>query len=480
MGAAVHSTIAWQPQAGPQKALVDCPVYEVFYGGARGGGKTDGVLGKYALKALRFGKGFNALFCRRELPMLDDAIARAQEIYPKIGADWNEQKKQWIFPGGGRLRFRPLERIQDADKYQGQNVSDVCVEEAGQYPDPAPIFRMNAVLRSARGVPTQLILTGNPGGAGQFWLRERYVDPAPRGFKLLEESFKFWGKEYKRKRVYIPSSLRDNPLLLMNDPMYIANLHMVGSEALVNAWLNGDWNSIEGAFFDCWSDQMIIRPFSIPEHWVRFRSFDWGYAKPFSCGWWAVAGEDAQCSTGTIPKGSIVRYREWYGKTGVNTGLRLDAEEVGKGIADRTLEKIDYSVADPAIFSQDGGPSIFERMLPFVTFQRADNSRVGAKGFLGGWDQMRSRMRGDERPHIYCFDTCTDSIRTIPLLQHDPVRAEDLDTSSEDHAADEWRYACMSRPFVREAERTRGGITTRMPTFNELMKELERSRIDSE
>src|SRR5574341_1519172 len=87
----------WAPQPGPQKALIDCPLPEVLYGGARGGGKTDGVLGKYALKAKRYGRWFNAVFFRRELPMLDDAIERSAEIYGAIGAKWSEQKKTWRF-----------------------------------------------------------------------------------------------------------------------------------------------------------------------------------------------------------------------------------------------------------------------------------------------------------------------------------------------------------------------------------------------
>ena|SRR6266403_1686132 len=53
------------------------------------------------------------------------------------------------------------------------------------------------------------------------------------------------------------------------------------------------------------------------------------------------------------------------------------------------------------------------------------------------------------RPMIYFFSTCVDSIRTIPVLQHDPHRAEDLDTKAEDHAADDVRYACMSRPWIK-------------------------------
>jgi hypothetical protein len=48
-----------------------------------------------------------------------------------------------------------------------------------------------------------------------------------------------------------------------------------------------------------------------------------------------------------------------------------------------------------------------------------------------------------------CFSTCLDSIRTIPAMQHDQARPEDMDSNLEDHAADEWRYACMSRPWIK-------------------------------
>lgn len=452
--------VIWRPQAGPQKALIDCPVPEILYGGARGGGKTDGVLGKYAIKASRYGRGFNAIFFRRELPMLDDAIERSREIYGALGSTWQDQKKTWTFPGGGRLRFRPLERSGDADKYQGQNVSDACVEEVGQYPDPGPVDRLNGILRSAQGVPTQLILTGNPGGAGQQWIKIRYIDPYPKGFKIHQRALPN-GKTHRF--VYIPSRLENNRLLMESDPDYINRLYLVGSSKLVDAWLKGDWSAIEGAFFDCWSDQHVIRPFVIPSHWMRFRSGDWGSAKPFSFGWWAVASEDTLTPDGWIPRGAMVRYREWYGvkkdslnQVVPNTGLKLFAEKVGEGIKEREgKEDISYGVLDPSAFSEDGGPSIAHRIG--VPFRRADNKRVAQKGALGGWDQLRSRLDGEDfgepmgkRPMIYCFSTCADSIRTIPSLQHDQTKAEDLDTEMEDHAADEWRYACMSRPYIKE------------------------------
>lgn len=435
----------WRPQAGPQKALIDCPLPEIFYGGARGGGKTDGVLGKYALKAKRYGSHFNAVFFRRELPMLDDAIERSAEIYGPLGAKWSDQKKTWRFPWGGRLRFRPLERVEDAEKYQGQNLTDACVEEAGQYPDSRPIDRVNGVLRSAHGVPTQLLLTGNPGGPGQTWIKGRYIDPAPLGMKVLERTLPN-GKVHRY--VFIPSRVENNRILLQSDPDYINRLYLVGSKELVNAWLKGDWDAIEGAFFSEFSTALhVVPPIRLPAHWTRFKAMDWGSAKPFSVGWYAVSdGELSQ-----FPRGALIKYREWYGmKEGQpNVGLKLTAEEVGKGIREREepTEKCTVGVLDPSAFKEDGGPSIASRMG--VLFRPADNKRVAQSGAMGGWDQLRARLKGEEgRPMLYLFSTCVHTIRTLPALQHDTTRPEDVDTDGEDHAADETRYACMSRPWV--------------------------------
>lgn len=402
------------------------------------------MLGKYALKAKRYGKHFNGVFFRRELPMLDDAIERSAEIYGPLGAQWQDQKKTWRFPWGGRLRFRPLERVADAEKYQGQNLTDACVEEAGQYPDPAPIDRINGVLRSAHRVPTQLLLTGNPGGPGQAWIKGRYIDPAPMGMRVLTRKLPN-GKEHRF--VFIPSRVEHNKILLHSDPDYINRLYLVGSTELVNAWLEGDWSAIEGAYFPEFSQaRHVVAPMVLPAHWTRFRAMDWGSAKPFSVGWYAV-------SDGTLaqfPRGALIKYREWYGmKDGhPNVGLKLTAEEVGEGIRKREGgERVSIGVLDPAAFAEDGGPSIASRMG--VYFNRADNKRVGHNGAMGGWDQLRARLKGDgEKPMLFFFSTCTHTIRTLPMLQHDPMRAEDVDTDAEDHAADETRYACMSRPWV--------------------------------
>lgn len=450
----MSTKVIWAPQPGPQHALVDCPLPIIFFGGARGGGKTDGMLGKWAVKEQQYGEHFNAIMFRRTTVSSEDAIERSKQIYTPLGGKFNESKKIWRMPHGGRVSFQYLDRVSDADEWQGRNVTDVWIEEAGQYATPAPIDKLFGVMRSAGGVPVQMVLTANPGGPGQTWLRDRFkLHPFPRKPVVLGVSI----NEGEIQAAVIPSRITDNQVLLSGDPQYLERLKMVGSAELVRAWLEGDWSAIEGAFFAEWDEKKhVISPFIVPRGWLRFRSMDWGFAAPFSVGWWAVASDDYQHEQGVIPRGAMVRYREWYGASGPQKGLRLTAEQVAMGILlkEQEGESVSYTVADPAMWAQDSGPSIAERMMVpglLKNMRKADNSRVGREGHMGGWDQMRARLVGESgRPMIYCFDGCADSVRTIPTLQHDPDKLEDLDTDAEDHAADEWRYASMSRPYARD------------------------------
>lgn len=452
---ASDAQIIWQAQPGPQEALVACPIFEVFYGGARGGGKTDGSLGDWLGHSGTYGEAATGVFFRRTFKQLSEVIARSQQLFPKIGAKWRGDDGVWTMPGGARLLFRYLERDSDAQEYQGHNYTRVYVEEVTNFPSPTPIDKLKATLRSARGVPTGMRLTGNPGGPGHAWVKKRYIDPAPEGYKVIKEEFTnpFTGEKIFLERVFIPSKLKDNKLLMENDPLYVAKLQQTGSAQLVEAWLLGNWNIIDGAFFaefdpskhilaDSWLDR-------IPRYSMTFRAFDWGYAKPFSCGWYTVSD-----GTWGLPRGALVKFFEWYGSDGKpNVGLRLDAGLVGQGIKEHETTiferyglKPTYGVADPSIFTRDGGPSIAEEMLKAgIVWQRADNKRIA------GWQQMRRRLVGvGGKPMLYFLESCQDSIRTIPLLQHDEKNVEDLDTDGEDHSGDETRYACMGRPWTRD------------------------------
>lgn len=410
------------------------------------------MLGEFIRHAADHGEGAIGLMVRRVREHLLETIERAKTIYVPLGWVWHEQQKMFRAPNGARLRFAYLERDADADGYQGHSYTRVYIEEIGTFPSPVPIFKLMATLRSGAGVPCGFRATGNPGGPGHLWVKARYIDPAPAGMSVIKTPFTNpWnGKTFVRERIYIPSRLTDNKYL---GDEYVANLQMAGSEQLVRAWLQGDWDIIDGAFFDGWQHHKHVhRPFAIPADWLKFRSFDWGYASPFSCGWWAVAADDYWNGDSLIPKGAMVRYREWYGASAPNVGLRLTAEQVADGIKEREAgETITYGVIDPAAYQHTSGPSVAEKMFERgVSFRRADNTRVSPdKGKLGGWDAVRSRLNGDgENPMLFVFNTCRDFIRTFPVLQHDRDRAEDLDTMQEDHAADDCRYACLSRPWI--------------------------------
>lgn len=466
--------IIWDAQP-KQAAFIACPCDDVAFGGARGGGKSDGVIGDWASHEDIYHEHAIGLALRRERTQLIELIERAKQILLPIGHKWHEQDKYFRGPGGGRLRFAYLENDSDADAYQGHGYTRLYCEEIGTFPAESPIQKLQATLRSGAGVPCQMKSTCNPGGPGHQWVKARYrLDTNPGGMEIYRFEYinPFTKKKIEKTRVFIPSKVVDNKYL---GDDYVANLFQVGSENLVKAWLTGDWSVIEGAFFPEWStDKHVIRPFEIPASWTRFRSGDWGSAKPFSIGWWAVAGDDwrwvdrsgQQDIPRIIPRGALVRYREWYGASAPNTGLKLTAEAVADGIIEREIHEskgtdgepaVQYGVLDPAAFASDGGPSIAERMSTRkVFFRRADNARVSARGAMGGWDQLRARLVGaGDQPMIYFFSTCKDTIRTLPALQHDLTKAEDVDTESEDHAPDEIRYACMSRPYIREIQAPR-------------------------
>lgn len=433
--------IIWSPQPGPQEMLVNCPITLIGYGGARGGGKTDGVLGKFAIKQEQLGQDFNAIFFRKELPQADDLIERAKQIYLPLRAHWQDQKKQFTFPGGGRLRFRPLGDDSDAEKYQGQNLSDCAVEEAGNYADPAPIFKLFGALRG-KGYP-QIILTFNPGGVGHGWLKEMFIRPAPKGRKILTRVLPN-GSSFDY--IYIPSRVADNQILLAQDPGYIDRLHMVGSPELVRAWLEGDFEIHEGSYFPEFSSRHVIAPFNIPKHWPRYLGYDWGYRSPFAAVWGALSsGRDDHGNEVPYTKGALVIYRELWGKG-------IDNKEQAEQIASAGKGESVIAVADPSIFNTQGGPTIADQFHSvFVKhghpqFKRGDNDRIS------GWAQIRQRLVA-KPALLYITTNCPYLLETLPALAIDKRKPEEADTKGDDHACDALRYLCKERLIDSEWEK---------------------------
>lgn len=465
----------WDPQPGNQtSAFLADWVDDLFYGGERGGGKSDFQLGFQEDGALFYGERWRGIMFRKTYPELEELQARALEIFPQEGAVYKVQPSSdypfsncWYWPSGASVKMRYMEREQDYARYHGHQYTGISNDEVTEYATPNGLLKMMSTLRSPHGVPCRMRSTGNPGGIGHVWVKARYID----GRRPL---IPWRDAESGLMRMFVPSKLADNQR--MSDPaQYRRNLlaATAGNQALRQAWMEGNWNIVVGAFFDCWNDRLILpASWEPPAHWTRFGSFDWGSAKPFSYSLYAIANDDTYIKAGKvercIPRGSIINYREWYGaKPGqVNTGLKLTAEQVADGILqlERHEQRIDYRVADPALWKEDGGPAIAERMFRYrapwdktgkryLQFRPADNSRVA------GWDQVRARMLGEITgydaneqpvygdPLIYFTEKCPAAIKFLPAMQHDTHKVEDIDTDAEDHKADDVRYACMSRPI---------------------------------
>lgn len=455
-----------------QQLAFDSEATEILYGGAAGGGKSH-LMRMAAITWCAAIPGLQVYLFRRIREDLVKNHMEGPSGFREFLAGWEQcgfvkiVEDEIRFWNGSKIYLCHCKDEKDRFKYQGAEIHVLLVDELTHFTDKIYRFLRNRVRMVGISLPKKyegkfprIICGANPGGVGHQFVKTTFID----GVTPLKV-YRAANSEGGMLRQYIPARLEDNPSMTESDPGYEARLSGLGSESLVRAMRDGDWDIVEGAFFDNFiASRHVVRPFEIPEHWLRFRSGDWGSAKPFAFGWYAVASEDMIVGPGqVIPRGALVKYREWYGVKTDNegkfipdTGLKLTAEEVGKGVKERDArDKIDYGVLDPAAFSEDGGPSIAERMMRAgVFFRPADNKRVAARGAMGGWDQMRARFNGDGdgRPMLVFFNTCIHSIRTIPALQHDPDRPEDLDTTAEDHAADETRYACMSRPWARPTE----------------------------
>lgn len=370
-------------------------------------------------------------------------------------ASYNDSKKHITFPSGSRILFRYLDNDKDAERFQGTEVDCLFVDEATQQPEER-MKKLTACVRGVNDFPKRVYITCNPGGVGHGWVKRLFIDRA------------FDDGENPDDYTFIRSLVTDNLALMQSDPDYIKQLEALPPK-LRQAWLEGKWDIFEGQFFeefritpdmaaaeeagfDLTEDELVqqrrfthvIPPFDInageARGWNVVRSFDFGYAKPFSCAWWAVDYD-----------GTIYRIMELYGCTKTpNEGVKWEPNRIFEQI--REIETTHpwlrgrdiTGVADPSIWDASRGDSIAETAAKHGLFWTpGDNKR------LPGWMQCHYRLQFDSNgyPRMYVFDTCKAFIRTIPLMLYDETKPEDLDTSLEDHVADEWRYMCMSRPI---------------------------------
>lgn len=436
-----------RPNPKQHQALLERHRY-VGYGGARGGGKSWFVRWKAVLLCLNH-PGIKILITRRTYRELyNNHIAPLLAMLNGI-ANYNKGDKIFYFHNGSTIAFGYCDGEDDLGQYQGAEYDVWFADEAGQFQE-SWLVQIDACVRGTNAFPKRTYFTLNPGGPSHGYFKRLFID---RRFEDGEH-----GEDY----AFIQALCTDNAALMKSQPEYLRSLEKLPPK-LRKAWLDGDWDVYEGQFFEDFFDRPehyldrrfthVIEPFEIPPEWKIYRSFDWGYHRPFSCGWWAVDYD-----------GVAYRILELYGCTGTpNEGVRWTPDQVFDKIRQIETEhrwlagKRIIGIADPAIWDGETGESIAQTAARHqVYFQPGDHKR------LPGWMQVHYRLDMDDNgcPMMYVFKNCRAFIRTIPLLQYDKCSPEDLDTEGEDHVADEVRYFCMSRPIRPRRETAADGYAS--------------------
>lgn len=446
-------TPIWTPQE-KQKIFMSRPEYEALYGGAAGGGKSDALVIE-ALRQVHI-PHYKALILRKTYPQLSELIDKSLNYYPRAfpRAVYNSSNHTWTFPSGAKILFGSLQYTKDRAKYQGQAYDFIAFDELTHFTYDEYSYLFSRNRPNGPGTRVYIRATANPGGVGHGWVKERFVTAAKPMTPIYDTVS--WREpdgtahSARQSRIFVPSSVFDNPALLDNDPMYVRRLAAM-PEAERNALLYGDWDSFAGQVFVEWrndsahyTDRLnthVIAPFRVPETWAVWRGFDWGYSRPFSVGWYAVDRDRR-----------LYRIRELYGCTGApNIGVRWEPGQVAREI--KRIEAEDpnlkgrtiHGVSDPAIFNDAGTESVAALMeRERVWWDRGDNRRIDGKM------QVHNRLKFDESgvPMLYVFSTCRHFIRTVPNLVYDETDVEDVDTDGEDHIYDELRYVCMANPIA--------------------------------
>ena len=408
----------------------------VAYGGARGGGKSWAVRVKAILLCMRWA-GIKILIVRKTYKELtNNHIVPLQQMLPTSVARYNKTEKVFTFCNGSTIWFGYCNNDADLDQYQGAEYDVIFFDEATQLQEMW-LKKINLAVRQPNGLPKRTYYTCNPGGPSHNYIKRLFVER------------KYEKDEIPENYSFTQALVTDNKVLMEMSPEYKAELEALPPK-LREAWLYGSWDIFEGQFFEDFMDMPehygdrqwthVIDPFPIDPSWKIYRSFDWGYNKPFSCGWWAVDHD-----------GVVYRILELYGCTQTaNEGVKWTPPQVFAEIHRIETEhewlagKKIIGIADPAIWDAETGESIADVAAKHqVYFQPGDHKRIP------GWMQVHYRLAFDENgfPMMYVFSNCKAFIRTIPLLQYDEHKPEDLDTDGEDHVADEVRYFCMSRPI---------------------------------
>lgn len=396
---------------------------DIGVGGARGPGKSHGVLAQVTIDDCQRVPGLKCLFLRQTgtsaRESFEDLIDRI--IKNKIPFNFNRADNILRFENGSKVLLGGFKDDKDIDKYIGIEYDLMAIEEINQLTEEK-VTKLKGSLRTSKSNwRPRMYVSFNPGGLGHQWIKKRYITDRPVNVRFISATYK------------------DNPYL---DSGYIDYLEGLEGD-LGKAWREGEFDLFAGQYFEEWRTRIhVVKPFTIPDDWKKIIMGDYGYAAPAAVYWGAISPDD-----------QLFIYKELH-------EVKLTYKRLTQEIIARTnpSEKIDYWVFDPAIWAKKGessdelsGAEIMEQEYYNITKQRVRLVK-GNNDRLNGWSILREYLKPYMGPEekliakLQIFDTCSKMILTIPTLVYDEHRIEDLDTDGDDHAADALRYGIMSRP----------------------------------
>lgn len=443
---ATDITVAWEPQPGKQTLALTRSEYEILYGGARFGGKTEAGLAWMVEPEYISHPKYQGLVVRRNADDLSDWINRAQHFYLPLKAKHTGNPPIIRFPSGAIIRTGHLKDTNAYMKYQGHEYQKMLVEELTQIPTENDYEMLISSCRSTvPGLAPQVFATTNPGGPGHVWVKRRWVDVARMKTYWPEIVLPNGSTVRGRSRIFIPSKIDDNQIGMERDPNYVYQLESIKDDKLRKAWRDGNWDVYVGQFFDKWDPTVhVIKPFRLPPQWYHIRCLDWGYRAPAGVLWIAVDY-----------KGNHFIYRELK-------QAGLEPSQLAKKVLRMTgpEENIACTPADPSIWAknqygtgqkpeQATSKAISDLLEQEGLFcQPANNDR------LSGWANMKDLLYHDENcpPKLFVFDNCENFINDIPAMVHDDRIVEDCDTDGDDHLGDAARYGLLHTVQATHAE----------------------------
>lgn len=398
--------IHWGPNNGPQTKFLACTAKEAGYGGAAGGGKTDGLL----MGATRFKDNPNmrAAIFRKTFPMLSKIIDRSKQLYPRMGGRYNSSLHTWRFPAGGFVKFGNLEKPDQCDNYQGDDFTYIAFDELTQWGTDYQWKYMMSRLRTAKdsGIPCVMMRAAfNPGGRGHHWVKDHFkISDAGDSIDFIDEDSGF-------RRAFISARLKDNPFYAGTD--YEKQMMALPAQ-LRKALLEGRWDIIAGAMFDMFNPRdfheeggHVCKPFDIPEGTEIWRGADDGFNAPACTLWFAKID------------GRIFVIREVYAKgmsseTYAHRVKEIDAE-LGRPGMQGIMDSAAFADVDPGTGQAGTGRAIKMNGMGcrWRPCEKGKNSRVAGVGTVR--DLLTEKL-ADGKPAIVFFNCCRNLIRTLLLV----------------------------------------------------------------